>query len=130
MERQNVRRIDEKIGTEIFAFGVAGNLAGIGLQLLLARAPSKVGVRLVESELCERLHDFGPGKRLGEKDHAGIDGLDLSDQPFPELKWLSVRVVDSKNTHALSDPEQHDVAQCFPKAFIVRAVKVRIDDIL
>src|SRR6266581_7578772 len=104
MERQNVRRIDEKIGTKIFALGVAGNLADVGLQLLLARAPSKICVRLVEAELCERLHHLRPGKGLREKDHVGIDRLDLADQPFPEWKRFGVRVVDPKNTNALRDP--------------------------
>ena len=129
MKRQNVRRIGEEVGTEIFAFGVAGDLAGVGLQLILARAPGEVGVGLVEAELGERLHDFGPGKRLGEKDDVGVDRLDFSDQPFPERKWLGVRVVDAKDMDPLRDPEQHDVAQCFPKPLGVGSIEVRIDDV-
>src|SRR5712692_1754659 len=68
MERQDVGRIDEEIGPEIFAFGIAGDLAHVGLQFLLARAPSEVGVGLAEAELGERLHDLGSGEGLGQED--------------------------------------------------------------
>src|SRR5262249_31419546 len=55
MEGQYVGRIDEEIRPEIFTFGIAGDFAHIGLQFLLARAPSEVGVGLAEAELGERL---------------------------------------------------------------------------
>src|SRR5229473_1869152 len=55
MKRQNVRRVDEKVGPEIFALRIAGDLAQIGLQLLLARPPREIGVGLGEAELGERL---------------------------------------------------------------------------
>src|SRR5262249_61955021 len=43
MEGQDLSRIDEEIRPEIFAFGITSDLAQIGLQFLLARAPSEVG---------------------------------------------------------------------------------------
>src|SRR6266566_4525967 len=130
MERQDVRRIDEEIGPEIFAFGITGDFAHIGLQLLLARAPSEVGVGLAEAELGERLHHLGSGEGLGQEDDVRIDGLDFSDQPLPERKRLGMRIVDAKDAHPLRDPEQHDVAQRLPKPFVVGSVQVRIDDVL
>src|SRR5215475_1901366 len=130
MERQDVGRIDEEIGPEIFAFGIIGNLAQIGLQLLLARAPSEVGVGLIEAELGERLHHLGSREGLGQEDDVRIDGLDFSDQPLPERKRLGMRIDDAKYAHPLRDPEQHDVAQSLPKPFVVGSVQVRIDDVL
>src|SRR5262249_17438875 len=59
MERQDVWRIDEEIRPEIFTFAIAGDLAHVRLQFLLARAPSEVGVGLAEAELGERLHHLG-----------------------------------------------------------------------
>src|SRR6516225_5506957 len=129
MERQDVGRIDEEIGPEIFAFGITGDLAQVGLQFLLARAPSEVGVGLAEAKLGERLHDFWSGEGLGQEDDVRIDGLDFSDQPLPERKRLGMRIVDAKDTHPLCDPEQHDVPQGLPKSLIVRRVKVGIDDV-
>src|SRR5215813_2381469 len=129
MEGQDVGRIDEEIGPEIFAFGITGDLAQVGLQFLLARAPSEVGVGLAEAELGERLHNFGSGEGLGQKDDIWVDGLNFSDQPLPERKCLGMRIVDAKDTHPLRDPEQHDVAQGFPKSLIVRPVKIGIDDV-
>src|SRR6516165_2118054 len=129
MERQDVGRIDEEIGPEIFAFGITGDLTQISLQLLLARAPSEVGVGLAEAELGERLHHLGAGEGLGQKDDIRVDGLNFSDQPLPERKRLGMRIVDAKDTHPLRDPEQHGVAQGLPKSLIVRRVKVGIDDV-
>src|SRR5215510_88649 len=129
MERQDVGRIDEEIRPEIFAFGITGDLAQVGLQFLLARAPSEVGVGLAEAELGERIHDFGSGEGLGQEDDVRIDGLHFSDQPLPERERLGMRIVDAKNTYPLSDPEQHDIAQRFPNPFVVGPVEVRIDDV-
>src|SRR6516162_10382622 len=111
MEWQDVGRIDEEIGPEIFAFGITGDLTQVGLQFVLARAPSEVGVGLAEAKLGERLHDFWSGEGLGQEDDVGIDGLDFSDQPLPERKCLGMRIVDAKDTHPLRDPEQHEVPQ-------------------
>src|SRR5262245_54653706 len=130
MEGQDVRRIDEEIGPEIFAFGITGDLAQVGLQFLLARAPSEVGVGLAEAELGERLHDLGAGEGLGQKDDIWVDGLNFSDQPRPERKRLGMRIVDAKNTYHLSDPEQDDIAQRFPNPFVVGPVEDRIDDVI
>src|SRR5215469_7334145 len=88
MERQDVGRINEEIGPEIFAFGMTGDLAHIGLEFLLARAPSEVGVGLAEAELGERLHHLGAGEGLGQKDDIRVGGLNFSDQPLPERKRL------------------------------------------
>src|SRR5262244_2499696 len=129
MERQDVGRIDEEIGPEIFAFGITGDLAQVGLQFLLARAPSEVGVGLAEAELGECLHHLGAGEGLGQKDDIWVDGLNFSDQPLPERKRLGMRIVDAKDTHPLRDPEQHDVAQSFPKSLIVGPVEIGIDDV-
>src|SRR5215475_2513290 len=84
MERKDVGRIDEEIRPEIFAFGITSDLAQVGLQFLLAGAPSEVGVGLAEAELGECLHDFGSGEGLGQKDDIWVDGLNFSDQPLPE----------------------------------------------
>src|SRR5215831_9503766 len=130
MERQDVGRIDEEIGPETFAFGITGDLAQIGLQLLLARAPSEVGVGLAKAELGERLHHLGSGEGLGQEDDVRIDAMDFSDQPLPERKRLGMRIVDAKDAHPLRDPEQDDVAQRLPKPFVVGSVQVRIDDVL
>src|SRR6516225_4791454 len=130
VERQDIGRIDEEVGTEIFALGITGDLAQVGLQFLLARAPSEVGVGLAEAELGERLHHLRSGEGLGQKHDVRIDGLDFSDQPLPERERLGMRIVDAKDAHSLRDPEQHDVAQRLPKPFVVGSVQVRIDDVL
>src|SRR5829696_2624038 len=114
VEGQNVRCIDEEIRPEIFAFGIPGDLPQIRFQLVLAGAPGEVGIRLREAELGESLHHLRTGKRLGEENHAGIDRLHFTDQPFPELEWLGMRIVDAENPHALLQPEQHDIAQGGP----------------
>src|SRR6516225_2049569 len=103
VERQDIGRIDEEVGTEIFALGITGDLAQVGLQFLLARAPSEVGVGLAEAELGERLHHLRSGEGLGQKHDVRIDGLDFSDQPLPERERLGMRVVDAKDAHSLRD---------------------------
>src|SRR5262252_6210180 len=87
MERQDVGRIDEEIRPEIFAFGITGDLAEVGLQFLLARAPSEVGVGLAEAELGERLHHLGSGEGLGQEDDVRIDDVLI-------LFWRVFRILD------------------------------------
>src|SRR5262245_46727862 len=130
MQREDIGRVDEKRGTEVFAFGITGYLAQIGLQFLLARAPGEVRIGLAEAELSERLHDLGAGKGLRQENNVRIDGLNFPDQPFPERKWLGVRIVDPKDAHPLRDPEQHDVAQGVPKSFAVGHGEIRVDYVL
>ena len=72
---------------------------------MFAGAPGKIGIGLGKAKLGKRLHHFGPGEGLRQKDHVRIDDLDLPDQPFPERKRLGVRVVDAKDAHSLRHPE-------------------------
>ena len=114
LDRQDVGRADEEVGTEIFPLRVAGELAQIGLQLALAGAPGEVGVGLGEAELGERLHHLRAGEGLGQEDDLRMQRLHLADQPFPERKRLGVGVVDPEDAHPLRHPEQHHVAQRQP----------------
>ena len=59
--------LTKKFGRKYSRSGIAGDLAQIGLQLVLARAPGEVGVGLGEAELGERLHDFRPGESLRQE---------------------------------------------------------------
>jgi hypothetical protein len=53
MQGKNIGRIDEEIRPEIFPLWITRDLAQIGLQLVLAGAPGKIGVRLGKAELGE-----------------------------------------------------------------------------
>jgi hypothetical protein len=129
MKGQNVGGVDEEVRPEIFALGISGDLAQIGLQLVLAGAPGEIGVGLRVPELRQRPHHLRPSEGLGKKDHVRIDRLHLADHPFPERKRFGVRIVDPEDAHALFHPEQHDVAQGAPKRFVVDSVEVGIDDV-
>ncbi len=102
---KDVGCIQEKVGTKILALGITGDFRKIVLQFVLAGAPGKIGIGLREAELRKRLHHFGPGEGLRQKDHVRIGDLDLPDQPFPERKGVGVRVVDAKDAHSLRHPE-------------------------
>src|SRR5581483_4797787 len=47
-----------------------------------------------------------------------------------EWERLGVRVVDAEYAHAMSNPKEHDIAQCLPERDAVIAGEVRIDDVL
>ena len=130
MERQDVGRIGEEVRPKIFALGVTRDLAEIGLQLLLLGAPGEIGIGLGEAELRQGLHDFWPRERFCQEDHGRLGRLNFTDQPLPERKRLGMRVVDPEDTHALLDPEQHDVAQGRPQTHAVATVEIRIDNVL
>ena len=130
VDRQDVGRVDEEVRPEIFALRIAGELAQIGLQLVLAGAPGEIGVGLGEAELASAFMTFGRVKASDRKITPGSTRLHLADQPFPERKRLGVRIVDPEDAHALRDPEQHDVAQRRPKPFGIGAVEIRVDDVL
>src|ERR1700730_834938 len=69
VQGKNVGCIDEEIWPEIFPLRITRNLAQISLQLVLAGAPGKIGVRLGKAELRECLHDFRPRKGLRQENH-------------------------------------------------------------
>src|SRR5690625_920252 len=56
--------------------------------------------------------------------------MHLRNEPLPERQGFCVRVVDSKNSHALVEPEEHDVSQGVPERRESLAIEVDIDDIL
>src|SRR5580658_5264984 len=71
VERQDVRRVGEEVRAEIFALGIAGDLAEIGLQLLLAGAPREVRIGLAKAELRQRLHQLRPREGFRQEDRVG-----------------------------------------------------------
>ena len=111
---QDIGCVDEEIGPKVFPLRVARELAQIRLQLLLSRAPGKIGVGLGEAELGKCFHQFRACECLRQEDHVRIDCLDLPNQPLPERERFGVWVVHAKDTHPLLDPEQHHVAQGRP----------------
>ena len=128
--REDVRRVDEKIGPEIFPLRITGDLAQIGLQLLLARAPGEIAVGLGKAELGECLHDFWSGERLGKEYDVRIYRLHFANQPFPERKRLGVRIVDAEDADTLPHPEQQEIAQGSPEVLVAASVEIGIDDVL
>src|SRR4029077_4461475 len=105
MQRRDIRGVDEKIRAEVLPFRVAGDLAQISLQLLLAGAPGEIGVGLRKAELGEGFHALRASKCSRQKDAARINRLHLPDQPLPERKWLGVRIVDPKDPNSAANPE-------------------------
>ncbi len=56
--------------------------------------------------------------------------MDAGDEPLPERQRLGVGVVDAEHTHAVRDPEEHDVAQRLPQRLAVVGVEVDREDVL
>ena len=99
--------------------------------LRLGIAPGEIGVRLRKAELGQPVHRLRPGERLAEEDCVGKARAHFGDQPFPERQWLGVRIVDAEQAHAVSCPEQDDVAQRQPQGRHRRVrVKIDVDDVL
>ena len=119
--------------TEVWPHVVAAVFLGqfrqvIG-QLLLAVPPGEVGIGLVEAHLGETPHHLRAGKGLRQENDPRVDLSDLGDQPLPEGQRLGMRVVDTKDPHALFEPEEHDIAQGVPEAWDGLAIEVDIDDV-
>jgi hypothetical protein len=100
-----------------FPFGIARDLAQIGLQFLLAGTPGEIRVGLIEAELRERLHDLGPGERFRQEQDIRIDCLHFADHPFPEGKGFGVRIVNAEDAHAVLHPKHKHVAERSPYSF-------------
>ena len=115
VERQNIGCVDEEVRTIEIALRVRCQFDQVLFQLPLVCAPGEVSVGLGEAELGKALHQFRSGKGFGKKDRVRMANLDFVDQPFPEAKWLGVRIVDPEYLDALIDPEQHDIAQRVPQ---------------
>src|SRR4030095_460973 len=65
-----------------------------------------------------------------QEDGVGMRALDVGDAPLPEAKWLRVGVVDSKDLHAVGDPEEKHVPQRLPQRLPVAALEVERIDVL
>ena len=102
---QDVRGVDEQVRPGLVgALGVhQGELGELGLR----RAPGEVGVGLGEAQPGQPEQPGRPGERLGQEQHVRVAGLDLPDQPVPEVRRLGVRVVDAEDPHPVLDPVQH-----------------------
>ncbi len=79
----------------------------------------------------EPVHHRGTGEGFRQEDGVGMAATHISDQPLPERQRLGVGIVDAERAHALTDPEQHDVAQRLPQAGQgTVGIEVDIDDVL
>ena len=67
---------------------------------MLGGSPCEVGVRLLETSLAKGAHHRWPSKGLCQEDHFGMDLIDASNQIGPELDWLGMGIIDSKNFDA------------------------------
>src|SRR5271168_1953158 len=50
--------------------------------------------------------------------------LDRANHPFPERKWLGVRIINAKNPHPLSDPKFKNALQYLPHRPRIRTLKI------
>ena len=117
---EDVRGVDEQVRPGLVApLGVHERELG---ELGLLGAPGEVGVALGEAEPGQPEQPRGPGERLGQEQHVRVAGLDLPDQPVPEVRRLGVRVVHPEDPHAVLDPEQHD-----PQRLVVDALGVVVE---
>src|SRR5262249_29303006 len=119
-----------QIGPKELANLRPGQLSQVLSQLLLGVAPGKVVVRLGEAQLGQPVHHFWACESFGEKNSLGIIALDLADQPFPEWERLGMRVVDSKDSHALVDPIQDYALELLPERLPVLGLEIERVDIL
>ena len=100
---QDVRRVDEEVGPHVVRS--ADQLDAVVDQFLLLGAPGEIRVGLAEADPTQLVHHRRPGERLGQEDRVRGLGVDLRDQPLPEVDRLGVRVVDPENGHPVGDPE-------------------------
>ena len=112
-----------EVGTEEFAHLGLCQLRKILRQVALCVAPGEIGVRLRETEHGEPVHDVRTRKRFGEKNQIRIFLLEITNHPFPEVERFRVRIVDSKDVHALFDPEFEDTFQLIPERSPVGCVE-------
>ena len=68
---ENVGRVREKIRAHVGS-GRAGNFITVFFQLLLAVAPGEIGVTLLKSDFCKRLHHWAAREGLGQEDDIWI----------------------------------------------------------
>src|SRR5215472_4478343 len=78
-------------------------------------APREIGVRLVEAELCQPVHDLRSRERFREEDDIRVGATDLADQPLPEGERLGMRIVHPKDAYALVDPELDHSLELLPE---------------
>ncbi len=86
---QDVGRVGPHVGPEVVEARGVAQLGEVLLDLPLLVAPREVRVRLREADLREPLHHRGAGERLGEEDHVGIRGTDLTRSATPRTRTAS-----------------------------------------
>ncbi len=112
--------VDEQVRSRVV--GVFGDLPAEFLELPLGGAPGEIRIRLREAEFRKAVQPGGSGERLGQEQHVGIDRLDLTDQPRPEVRWLGVRVVDPKDLDAVVHPVLNN-----PQHLVVEAAGIVVE---
>src|SRR5262249_49927337 len=60
----------------------------------------------------------------------GMELLHLADEPFPEVEWLGVRVIDAKGGNAAFDPEEDDALHLLPERRPCVGVEIDRVDVL
>src|SRR3974390_2786383 len=130
LHRQDVRRCDEEIWPEIIALWIARDFVEIGLELVFARPPGEISVRLREAKFGEGLHHLRPGEGFRQEYHVGVPSAHLADKPLPERKRFGVGIVVAKDAYALIDPKQKDRAERHPQRDAVDVIEIRVDDVL
>src|SRR5262249_985499 len=68
--------------------------------------------------------------RLREKNHFRILHLNSSNQPFPEPYRLGMRIVDTKDLHAVLNPKDYRVTQLFHQLTLMLGIEVDRIDVL
>ena len=92
---------------------------------MLRISPREIGVALIKTCFGKRLHHLWAGERFGEKNGVGIFLANACDQIFPKCDRLCVRIVHSKNAHAVLGPKQQDALHLRPKLAPVLATKIQ-----
>ena len=119
-------RVREEVGSHVV--GGLDQFLAVLLQLPDRVAPGEVGIALGEADPGQFMHHGRPGERLGQEQHVRILGLDVADQPLPEVQRFGVRVVDPEDLHPALDPEhghpQHFAGQ--PGRVVVEVERVDV----
>ena len=121
MEGQNIRGVDEEIGSVVGGH-VPAQLRQVFREFPLRDAPGEIRVRLLETDLTEGRHHLRFGEGLGQEDDLRVGLVHPLQQPVPELHGFGVGVVHPEDRHAAVDPQLHD-----PQHLLVDALGIVVE---